>query len=996
MPRVTPIQIRARLEAAYKNAIAQAARDRALLIEKPQFDPQGRILIELSRDDCLEIIKANVTPAGRTAQHAINVECAQLQTEISELEQQYEGLDAAEQQQERGLLLRQAINDLKKRKNDLEQFNTLIAQYIQAPNPEKLDALIGKRTPKTTVSLDVLHTADLVSLKNQFSDKLRTALLHADEKRSSLFRSLYPRPADSIVSEVLDIKQPKGSFISLQQEFHFHLGLVGRVYQQIDPRGKGITDEQMQAIHQAAMSEVNELVMKAYAEALIDASDFFGKIDIKKLNKAMDKARAKIMPKAHDIFTEELARQTGIVFTGEELRDADLKHKAEATTATANDLLHLDPQQRLATLIEGSNATAHHREAGTVFAHRSMTTSGLSADGTQITPSRAPRIQIRTPSPVVKVDIEDSENYNELNQRTRATLGAKAPEKEVRDFCYIIDASNKIKSIAEEYELHTQLAQQPGMPRAFIYNSHTAINDTIGDDSLAFWKKARNKNFQTESAVNILYGAHIANASELITHPTSPVFCFVQNISVNGGGDTLGYGSGDQILEESTLMAEMAMMHTLYPDAGDQTATIQEVMTLYKNYLDKKEEKGFFCDSTEGKAAKILIQEIKNNWKNSPPQDLSTDFLKNARLALRNLMANNGHMTHKYAKLIQSLSVFVEEASISGCKSGNERAQAINGRVAVFDKVLETGEPSEVREAIEALAKENYAARKGEGFFAWLKRPIEYFTYNSSTAQSLKRAVDKEFNDNSLQGAAALTSLMDQGAAAKVAAAIKLVLKTLLPHNLWKYLTSKLNRNYGEEAEMGNLSQSKSSAMQAHKGLPEEMERACGKPKSLWSSLKSNPLGAVGGALLIFPFFIFGIGVGLYNLYENSKRKERFDKLESIAAKTGFRQPAVGRLSPEVEEDLEASLSRQNSSLAGLSQPLLHHQQASDEEERPYSPPSKYTPPPIGPQQHVDAGAGVGGTLTTAELKRQMSLMHTAESQRTLEQPANGVQSLTG
>lgn len=69
-------------------------------------------------------------------------------------------------------------------------------------------------------------------------------------------------------------------------------------------------------------------------------------------------------------------------------------------------------------------------------------------------------------------------------------------------------------------------------------------------------------------------------------------------------------------------------------------------------------------------------------------------------------MANDLHHTHEYAKLVQSLSLFVEEASIAGCKSGNERAQAINGRVAILDHEASKPE-STIFKAIAALAKAN-------------------------------------------------------------------------------------------------------------------------------------------------------------------------------------------------------------------------------------------------------------------------------------------------
>ena len=73
-------------------------------------------------------------------------------------------------------------------------------------------------------------------------------------------------------------------------------------------------------------------------------------------------------------------------------------------------------------------------------------------------------------------------------------------------------------------------------------------------------------------------------------------------------------------------------------------------------------------------------------------------------------MSNNKHHSHDNAKTIQALSVFVEQAAISGCKSGNERAEAINKWVAVLD-ALELGltdpiEMQALKSALEACAND--------------------------------------------------------------------------------------------------------------------------------------------------------------------------------------------------------------------------------------------------------------------------------------------------
>lgn len=141
--------------------------------------------------------------------------------------------------------------------------------------------------------------------------------------------------------------------------------------------------------------------------------------------------------------------------------------------------------------------------------------------------NKNPRDQIRTPSPVVKEGLTEQE--------------------------YISDASEKLGQIIEDYGLKDKLIADDIKPKAYIYNSYTAINDRLDD--------LTSKNRQTKSAIHILQGAHHYNASQI--NSEDAVLCLVQNISVNGFGDTLGYDKGNPLVQESTLMAELAMLHTI-------------------------------------------------------------------------------------------------------------------------------------------------------------------------------------------------------------------------------------------------------------------------------------------------------------------------------------------------------------------------------------------------------------------------------------------------
>lgn len=700
-----------------------------------------------------------------------------------------------------------------------------------------LEKALGRKISSTTS----------VSLYNKINEALDTKLNEQLEKALTKVTQTPHNIMNALVNT------PKSSIIALHQEFHFHMGLVFRVYNALPAlkHSKWL----MEKVHQEAMLEINELIMASYAKALTGAMKDeikdgvkVGKIlDIAKLNKSLDKARKEILPQAHSIMMNQIIKQTRVVLGTEDLKNitianqndksVSLKHLAEGTTATTNDVLHLDIDQGLATLIAGSENTAHDRIKGKEFAHRQLITHRLTEDGTVVA-NKNPRIQIRTPSPVLKKGLNNNLEY-------------------------IADVMEKLTAIKEQYALGDKLGEPLSLdnkkPRAFIYNSYTAFNDTADDflSTIGF-----SANLQTQSARHILRGAHMYNVTQLRKPEDKPVFCFVQNISVNGFGDTLGYASGNDLKEETTLMAEIALLHTLYDKiSSDDRLKINSVFDQYQKYLARAPEReAFFSDSIEGKAAINEIQSLKAAWQNNPgplsasPNTMET--MEGVTLGLKNLMANNLHFDHKHAKLFQALSVYAEEASIGGCKSGNERAQSINGRVAILDSLSNGQKPSEgkilISEALDYLA----CCEKNEA---------------SKAAEALEKALDAEFNRAGLHGGTSLISLADQGAAPKVEAKKE----PTFWNKIWP-----TSRN-GAEAQasiMTNLHQSKAGNMQAHKGLTEQMRNAWeGHPKSVWERMKSA-FGTTGAVLSIFPF-LFGIVVAMvitpYSLIDNYRRKSK-------------------------------------------------------------------------------------------------------------------------
>ncbi len=640
---------------------------------------------------------------------------------------------------------------------------------------------LGRSVSKTiTISLDINHIPELKAKFTTALDEKLKAQEASDDVRKDIIKQLYT-PAESkehkseakaaeIASKVHE-GLPKGSIIALQQEYHFHLSLALRTWKTFFHPKLEKKETQLDAAFTETMVKVNSLVLDAYAKALVKAN-VSDKIDIGILNKELDLARKSMTKEAHAYLFKHIIQETKVKFDRDELEKLSekgqkkLKKIAETTTATPNDIIHTSSSQGLATWISGSENTAHHRAKG--FEHlpqRQIITHRYNADG--VTPNKYERLQIRTASLDVKEGVT-KENRQE----------------------FIDDIAKKLAGINSKYLLSER--QSLGEPQAFIYNLHTASNDKIGFLAVG----DMNGNKQTQGAELILQGAHQYNATQL--SKKAPVFCFVQNISVNGFGDTLGY-DGNPLRQETTLMSEMAMMHTLRSACNEeQRAKINTIMSTYSAYLTTSNREPSFSASKEGKKTIKLISEIKNDWKekkapvqgeekSAPPIEPEPDLMiTNAKASLKNIIGNNLHFSHDYAVLIQSLSVFVEKASIAGCKSGNERAQMINGRVGIFDQVLNS-DTSQQHTLIKGLAT-----------------ALETMA-RTTNIKDLKTALNDAYQKHGAQQAAIYVSLSDQGGPSKV---------NERPQG------GSINRNNVEEISMN---QKHADSMQAHKGMTKSM-----------------------------------------------------------------------------------------------------------------------------------------------------------------------------
>lgn len=568
-------------------------------------------------------------------------------------------------------------------------------------------------------------------------------------------------------AQIKQLAPIRGSIIPLQQELYFHLRLCSRVYLKMESTFgfvDNVSPEQMKQAHSRAMAEVNKLIVAAFQKALKKATKH-DKLDDVLFIQLLDKARSTISSKAHELLLQEIENISGQTLTPElkNISQEDIKALAKVLTATSNDLLHIDNDLNLATWISGSGVSAHNRGEGEQYlADRQIVNVSLNEKL-----SCRQRLQIRVPSLDVKEGI---------------------PADQI-----IRDVRQKLNAINHRYEMKKNIRPNALGVKAFSYNLFTSLNDPSGDSK---------ENKQSEGASHILQGAHQYNLSQLrsngIKH--SPVFCFVQNISVNGVGDNLGY-KGNDLQKEVTLMSNLSLVHHLM-DEKEDVATKSKAKVIfdrYYKYLNQENREPYFSQSQEGQLAMLDIRALKLSWVNNIDQSksLNQDIFAQTKCALKNMMAHNFHYSHKFSKLFQSLSVFVEDASISGCKSGNEGSELINGRISVLDNAMQNPNSS--------IAKITCA-------LATAVKPKQIW----KLATQLKNAVDKKY-DLHLQGAASLISVADQGGPSKLNA------KSGFFSKLFSKIRSFFDKNHGEDSKSRLLHQNYAKEMQAHEGMAKKM-----------------------------------------------------------------------------------------------------------------------------------------------------------------------------
>jgi len=661
----------------------------------------------------------------------------------------------------------------------------------------------------------------LVYLKNGISDQptfcnidimeypylakqVRQALTNRDEEGLSLDASDLTNLGNSEVNpDELDTaiqsfqqSDNRGSIIPLQEEAEMHIRQLSRSIQKCAfQANNSIQKEEWEEIRLNAAIAINTEVLEIFRVALVEAcrqaDRSIGALDIAKLNRSLDFARSRIAHSCKTILMQMItnAENEKSEFTSlsrSNLKEILSKANLESTTATGAYYLRTNNRNQTVTLISPTEETAHKKKEfdakKQAFRILQRHHFKMAEDGTvSVTPERVQTREARVPAmPVVD-----------------------SPHKKS-----VQDVADKL---AHNYrELQAMSGDSSNGP--MVYNVLMSLRGKAYDAfTLGFWTPPGRKNRERLRSVRILKGAHVFNARQ-IKQKKIHNLCYVQQIPVNQHGEHLSYRARDSSHREALLMSEIALLATLSEQAAYLPPLLREKLieqyeTVHQYYIEflSRQEQGklYFNDSKEGAEAIATLKAFKQwigractnlpvNTGDSLESLVTRALLKLMGTSTRHRRSSeylHAHQNLKYGTLIQSLSVFLETMSQTGCKSGNERYQMVAGRVELLHSI--------------ASRKPEPQSTEEQAFITALKACIET---KDSRVDDLQRTLDEAYNAHNLQGSATAISTEDQGGPSKVKASKN-----------QDGLVSELDTNYAESGFLKYLYQKCASAMQVHK-----------------------------------------------------------------------------------------------------------------------------------------------------------------------------------
>lgn len=549
-----------------------------------------------------------------------------------------------------------------------------------------------------------------------------------------------------------DFKDDRGSIIALQEEMAEHVLLSLRVLEKkLDLQN---IDE---SFKQDLLVELNAKIREVFQSALKKCDEAKPEDKAALLNKIIDDERKELAKAGRELLVARLFNEVEDQEAIEE-KLAELKdHDFTSVTATGLDYLRNDVRNQTIVRITATENTAHDKKAGQQairLLHRNRYKEG------QVSAYAAATYEARVPSIAVK---------------------------EISHQPAVKDVAAKLGETRKRMQ-----NMQPDYQGPLIYNLLTSLHGKAKD---RFLGEAKNR--QRKSAARIFKGAHLYNRQQMQAGNFQN-FTFVQNIPVNQHGGGLDETDFDDAIKEATLMTNMSMLATFRHHSALFSPLLQKSLEdsyqrsqkLYRGFLPSADGSRYFHPSWQGKELAKMLKAKKAAWLENKAVSAAENLNDIVVQALFKLYCQNDHYNKQFGMLIQALSIFVEPMSQAGCKSANERYQAVAGRVELLKSL--------------SLRPEEEQSDLEKQLVAELKR----FAVEGGSCEKLQQCMDLAYNAHNLQGAAASFSEEDQGASSKVKAS----------KNKEKAgVISEIDTNVAETSYLTRLSQKNSSSMQTHK-----------------------------------------------------------------------------------------------------------------------------------------------------------------------------------
>ncbi|HAG61288.1 MAG TPA: hypothetical protein DCL40_00115, partial [Coxiellaceae bacterium] len=584
----------------------------------------------------------------------------------------------------------------------------------------------------------------------------------ANQSKNDFLDWLYPEYSSHGAADQRPIKhrldvfwkaKDRGSVIRLQEELESHQSLVLRGLERYftrmcrgydDPNVLGdylrnttldlnnAIPDAIACVRAAMQRELNNKMRKVVRQALeasVDQKNFSVQSMNKQLNDARTSLTKSVYVDAMARIIQEFKRSRGSLFCEEtfkkhfkdnqpELTEAQF----ESTSATGDAYLAVSHQKQALTWMSPARKTAHDKQQG-VSHHAARLIKEYSLDNGKdpIIERNNKKVFVRVPS-------------------LAAIMKGRHPDP---DDQLSGDVCNKLNDIRQRFF--------NGQNEPIIYNLLTSLNDWDGG------------NHQIKSARLIMQGAHQYNVDH---RENTHEFVFVQNLGINQHTPRLEYSERPSFwleekhhtVNEALLLSEMSLIQTLSSCLSGRVGLgdcKQNMLDQYQNYLRDDSRSPRFYQSEQGRN---VIETISNFREAINPLDINPHASINLSRAvieksLLQLFKIGAHKDPKYGMLTQSLSVYLQKYTLTGCKSANERFTAVKSRES----------------ALQALVNRNsfdYPYSKEE---VKVKEAFQSFSDSGSwTALSELNSCVSRMMNNCYQSDAMAVSHEDQGAAPKV------------------------------------------------------------------------------------------------------------------------------------------------------------------------------------------------------------------------------------